>query len=86
MRTHSSRQTLVTLGEDRKFRVAGLDRNHWSNATPIRKIFEMHLRLLACRTSIHIVCAKRWSSLAKHVAAHRRSSRHGVRILVMRKF
>ncbi len=39
MRTHSSRQTLVTLGEDRKFRVAGLDRNHWSNATSIRKIF-----------------------------------------------
>jgi hypothetical protein len=31
--------TLVILGKDRKFGVAGLDRNHWSNATPIRKIF-----------------------------------------------
>jgi hypothetical protein len=50
------------------------------------KYSEMHLQLLACRISIHIVCAKLWSSLAKHVAAHRRSSRHGVRILIMRKF
>ena len=31
--------TQITVGEERRFRVTGLDRKHWSNATPIRKIF-----------------------------------------------
>jgi hypothetical protein len=31
--------TLVIVAEDRRFTVAGLDRKHWSNASPIRKIF-----------------------------------------------
>jgi integrase len=31
--------TRVEYGTSRQFEVAGLDRKHWSNATPIRKIF-----------------------------------------------
>jgi len=31
--------TLVALGPDRQFAAAGLSREHWSNATPIRTIF-----------------------------------------------
>jgi hypothetical protein len=31
--------TRVALGSDRQFGAAGLSREHWSNATPIRKIF-----------------------------------------------
>ena len=31
--------TQVIVGEDQRFRVSGLGRKHWSNATPIRKIF-----------------------------------------------
>ncbi len=31
--------TRITLGTTRQFEAAGLTRNHWSNATPIRKIF-----------------------------------------------
>ena len=32
--------TLVGIGEDNCFQAAGLSRSHWSNATPIRKIFK----------------------------------------------
>lgn len=32
--------TAMRYGKSRKFEVAGLDRKHWSNATPIRKIFK----------------------------------------------
>lgn len=32
--------TLVKLGNDRQFEVAGLSRLHWSSATPIRIIFK----------------------------------------------
>ena len=32
--------TLVGIGEDNCFQAAGLLRSHWSNATPIRKIFK----------------------------------------------
>jgi hypothetical protein len=32
--------SLVGLGPDRKFKANGLDRRHWSNAGPIRKIFQ----------------------------------------------
>lgn len=32
--------TKITLGPDCQFKVAGLTKNHWSNATPIRKIFQ----------------------------------------------
>jgi len=31
--------TQVTLSHLKQFEVTGLDKNHWSNATPIRKIF-----------------------------------------------
>jgi integrase len=31
--------TCVELGENKQFKVAGLSKNHWSNATPIRTIF-----------------------------------------------
>jgi integrase len=31
--------TCVELDENRQFKATGLSRNHWSNATPIRKIF-----------------------------------------------
>ncbi len=31
--------THVVIGEECRFQVAGLERQHWSNATPIRKIF-----------------------------------------------
>lgn len=31
--------TRVAIGTSRQFEAAGLDRKHWSNATPIRKIF-----------------------------------------------
>jgi len=31
--------TLIVVGATQKFEAAGLARNHWSNATPIRKIF-----------------------------------------------
>jgi integrase len=31
--------TLIALGASRQFEAFGLDRKHWSNATPIRKIF-----------------------------------------------
>ncbi len=31
--------TQIAVGEECRFRVTGLDRKHWSNATPIRKIF-----------------------------------------------
>jgi integrase len=31
--------TCVKLDENQQFKAAGLSRNHWSNATPIRKIF-----------------------------------------------
>jgi integrase len=29
----------VAVSEERRFQVIGLDRKHWSNATPIRRIF-----------------------------------------------
>lgn len=32
--------TAMALGESRRFEVAGLKREHWSNATPIRSIFK----------------------------------------------
>jgi integrase len=32
--------TLVTLGDSLRFEATGLDRNHWSNAGPIRTIFK----------------------------------------------
>jgi integrase len=32
--------TLVGIGEDKCFQAVGLSRSHWSNATPIRKIFK----------------------------------------------
>jgi integrase len=32
--------SLVGLGPDRKFKANGIDRRHWSNAGPIRKIFQ----------------------------------------------
>jgi integrase len=31
--------TLVTVGADRRFAAAGLKREHWSNADPVRKVF-----------------------------------------------
>jgi integrase len=31
--------TQIVVGEECRFQVAGLERQHWSNATPIRKIF-----------------------------------------------
>ena len=31
--------TCIELDENRQFKAAGLSKNHWSNATPIRKIF-----------------------------------------------
>lgn len=31
--------TRVASGETRQFETVGLDRKHWSNATPIRKVF-----------------------------------------------
>jgi integrase len=31
--------TAIALGESQRFEVVGLDRKHWSNATPIRTIF-----------------------------------------------
>jgi len=33
--------TKIVLGPNRQFEVVGLDRKHWSNATPIRKIFKV---------------------------------------------
>jgi len=33
--------TKVALGPNRQFEVVGLERKHWTNATPIRKIFKM---------------------------------------------
>jgi integrase len=35
----STAATRIALGASRQFEVAGLDRKHWSNATPIRTIF-----------------------------------------------
>ena len=32
-------KTRIAVGETRQFEVTGLERNHWSNATPIRTIF-----------------------------------------------
>lgn len=32
--------TLVTVGESQQFESTGVKRQHWSNATPIRKIFQ----------------------------------------------
>ena len=32
--------TRIVLGPDRQFRPAGVRKEHWSNATPIRKIFK----------------------------------------------
>jgi integrase len=32
--------TRVEVGADQRFQVTGLDRRHWSNATPIRQIFK----------------------------------------------
>lgn len=32
--------TLVAVGENRCFEAVGLDRKHWSNATPIRQVFK----------------------------------------------
>jgi len=32
--------TRIAIGASRQFEVVGLDRKHWSNATPIRKIFK----------------------------------------------
>ena len=32
--------TKIALGPDRQFKAAGLTKKHWSNATPIRKIFQ----------------------------------------------
>ena len=32
--------TLVAVGKSRCFEAVGLDRNHWSNATPIRRVFK----------------------------------------------
>ena len=34
-----SRQTRIAVGETRQFEVSGLERNHWSSASPIRTIF-----------------------------------------------
>ena len=31
--------TLITVGDSQQFEATGLNRKHWSNATPIRKIF-----------------------------------------------
>ncbi len=38
--------TLIEHGPDRQFRVAGLARRHWSNAGPIRAIFEEAFRAI----------------------------------------
>ena len=32
--------TKVVVGDNLRFAVAGLDRKHWSSASPIRKIFK----------------------------------------------
>jgi len=32
--------TKVAMGENRRFAAAGLDRNHWTNASPIRAVFK----------------------------------------------
>jgi hypothetical protein len=41
--------TRIRLGATRQFEAAGLTRDHWSNATPIRKIFVKPLIVLAYR-------------------------------------
>ena len=39
MMIHYSRRHIISLGANRQFEAAGLTREHWSNATPIRTIF-----------------------------------------------
>lgn len=38
--------TRVIVGESGEFEVNGLDKNHWSNASPIRKIFREAFKIV----------------------------------------
>ena len=44
--------TRMVQGENREFRAAGIERAHWSTATPIRTIFKRGLKLQGCRMQI----------------------------------
>jgi hypothetical protein len=52
--------TKVAVGDNLRFGAVGLDRKHWSSASPIRTIFKASFaRRLACRTSIRIASGRR---------------------------
>jgi hypothetical protein len=61
--------SLVRVGPEGQFQADGVDRRHWSNAGPIRKISRKHSNRPGCRISIHIHSARRLPSLARKHAA-----------------
>lgn len=78
--------TRITLGATRQFEAAGLTRDHWSNATPIRTIF----RIAFIRAGLPYFNPHSFRNtlvqLGQDVCKTPNSSRRGARTLDMRKF
>jgi len=75
--------TKVVVGDNLRFAAAGLDRKHWSSASPIRQIFKEAFARPDFRTSIRTALGRPWRFWGAAFAKHRRNTRPGHKILGM---
>ena len=74
--------TKVAVGDDLRFAAAGLDRKHWSNASPIRTDIQGGIRGgRTCRISTRTASERPWRFWGAEFAKHRRNTRPGRRTL-----
>ena len=78
--------TRIALGATRQFEVSGLDRAHWSSASPVRSIFRDAFVGAACPISTRTASETHLSDWVRTCANHRKLSRHGVRTWDMKRF
>jgi hypothetical protein len=71
--------TRIALGENRQFEASGLDRSHWSSASPIRTIFREAFESAGCGTSIRTALETRSCNSGSRSVSLPRRSRRGVR-------
>jgi integrase len=72
--------TMVSVGDNLRFEAAGLDRKHWSNAGPIRKIFKEAFALAGLPYFNPHSFRKTWRCSVDNFAGHRSNIKRGLRL------
>lgn len=78
-------KTHVSPGGTRLFEVSGLSREHWSTASPIRKIFREAFERAGLPYSTRTAFETHWSSWAKMSVSALRTSRRGAKTSAMKE-